>query len=73
MTCCLDQLHDALIHYMIHYMLLNQLHPLHAYYMLNLVAVAVAAAIVASPGPRQRDQPERARGKQSSFCWIHYV
>ncbi len=67
-TCCLDLLHAALIHYMIHCMLLNQLHPLHAYYMLCLVAVA-AAAIVASPS--QPDQ--RARGKQSSFCWIHFV
>ncbi len=64
----LVSLHDALIHYMIHYMLLNQLHPLHAYYMLSLVAVA-AAAIAASP--HQRDQ--RARCKQSSFCWIHFV
>ena len=71
-TCCLDllheQLHDALIHYMINYMPLNPLHPLHAYYMLSFVAVA-AAAIASSP--RQRDQ--RARGKQSSFCWIHFV
>ncbi len=67
-TCCLDLLHAALIHYMIHYMLLNQLHPLHAYYMLSLVAVA-AAAIVASPS--QRDQ--RARSTQSSFCWIRFV
>ena len=49
-------------------MLLNQLHPLHAYCMLSLVAVA-AAAIVASP--RQRDQ--RERGKKSSFCWIHFA
>jgi hypothetical protein len=63
-----EQLHDALINYMIHYMLLNQLHPLHAYYMLSLVAVA-AATIAASP--RQRDQ--HARSKQSSFCWIHFA
>jgi hypothetical protein len=41
---------------------------LHAYYMLSLVAVA-AAAIAASP--HQRDQ--RARGKQSSFFWIHFT
>jgi hypothetical protein len=51
---------------MIHNMLLNQLHPLHAYYMLtgSLVAAA-AAAIAASESPRQCDQ--RARGEQSSL------
>jgi hypothetical protein len=51
-------------------MLLNQLHPLHAYHMLSLVAANVAAAVIVA-SPRQRDQC--AQGKQSSFCWIHFV
>ncbi len=52
---------------MIHFMLLNQLHLLHAYYMLSLVAVA-AAVIVASP--HQRDQRARAVSSPLSVGFI---